>query len=467
MTFRGRLLSAATLVTLVTLGIALVAIYLSVNDSQEDQLDAALLREAYEEARETASKGGDELVISSRPGPMANDVGPLTKFAVIYGAESQVIAATPAFGNDVPPAGFWRHPLGEPFNAWIGKEHLRAVRVPVPGHEGVVLVLAAPRADLDGDARFLARANLLILGIAVIWTVGVGGWLLRRLTRDHDRIIAVARRVSAGDLTARVGAGSHDREIAQLGRDIDEMIERIGLLVVSQQRFIAHAAHELRSPLTTLYGELSLALRKQRTADEYRAAMEEALASTRQLRDLTEDLLTLARLGAGPLQPGVRVPLRSVVDAAVASVGGLLAERPVRVVVQGDDVAVEGQARDLERLLRNLIENAIQHASSEVMVTLTALPDPRVLVTDDGPGIQAEDLPRIFEPFYRGARDRAERNAGTGLGLAIASEIARLHGATLGASTTARGAAFVVQFQASAASSGSSMNTSPASTTTG
>lgn len=466
MTFRGRLLSAATLVTLVTLGIALAAIYLSVNDSQEDQLDAALLHEALEEARESASKGGDELVISSRPGPMANDVGPLTKFAVIYGPDSRVIAATPAFGGNVPPAGFWHHPLGEPFNAWIGKEHLRAVRVPVPGHEGVVLVLAAPRADLDGDARFLARANLLILGIAVIWTVGLGGWLLRRLTRDHDRIIAVARRVAAGDLTARVGAGSNDREIAQLGRDIDEMIERIGQLVVSQQRFIAHAAHELRSPLTTLYGELSLALRKERSAAAYRLAVEEALASTRQLRDLTEDLLTLARLGAGQTQPPEPVHVLEVAKTALQSVGGLLAQRPLEVSVKGDALLVAGHPRDLERLLRNLLENALQHAKQRVEVTVQAEPTPLVRVIDDGPGILPEDLPRIFEPFYRGARDRADRNTGTGLGLAIASEIARLHGATLQASNGTTGATFVLQFQA-AVSSGSSTNTSPPSITTG
>jgi two-component system heavy metal sensor histidine kinase CusS len=448
MTFRGRLITAATLVTLLTLGIALGAIYLSVNDSQQDQLDAALVHEAREEAQESASQGGDELVISQRPGPMANDVGPLTKYAVIYGPDGRVIAATPSFAGDVPPATTWRHRLEEPFNAWVGKEHLRAVRVAVPHHPGTILVLGAPRADLDGDATFLARAMLLVLGTAVVWTITLGTWLIHRLTRDHDRIIAVARLVAAGDLSARVGRRGPDREIAQLGHDIDEMIERLSLLVASQQRFIAHAAHELRSPLTTLYGELSLALRKDREAEAYRKAIVEALASTKQLKDLAEDLLALARLGAGPAEVPAHVSLLALAHEAASASAWVATPRQVVIQVSGQEAMVAGQPRDLLRLLRNLLENAARHATPSGRVTVEVQHDgsyATVTVMDDGVGVQPQDRERLFEPFFRGNEDRAGGEGGAGLGLAIAAEIARLHGGSVQLLASDQGATFAVR----------------------
>lgn len=435
MSFRGRLVSAATAVTLLTLGVALVAIYLSVNDSQQDQLDAALVAEAAEEAREAGSQGGDELVISNRPGPMANDVGPLTKYAVIYGPGGSIVAATPTFRGQPPQQQTWRDDLGQPFDAWVGVEHLRAVRVPIPGQPGSTLLLGAPRTDLDGDAAFLARAMLLVLGVSVVWTIGLGTWIVLRLTRDHERIIAVARRVAAGDLSARVGQSEGDREIAQLAHDIDEMIDRLSLLVTSQRRFIAHAAHELRSPLTTLYGELSLALRRDRDAAAYRETIAEALTSTRQLRDLAEDLLALARLGAGPDQSAAPVELLATARQAVAAADWILKARGIRAQVNGDEVCVQGHARDLERMLRNLVENAGRHAKpgGEVHVTAGAANGIAwVRVADDGAGVEPQDRERIFEPFFRAAAERAQQDGGgAGLGLAIAQEIAQLHGGSI------------------------------------
>src|SRR5690606_36066235 len=116
---------------------------------------------------------------------------------------------------------------------------------------------AAPRTDLDADARFLQGAMTTGLVIAFVWTIFVALAVFHRLTRDHRTIAEVARRVAAGDLAARINLQKGDREIVQLASDIDAMIERLGLLLGLQQRLFANAAHELRSPLTTLYGELS------------------------------------------------------------------------------------------------------------------------------------------------------------------------------------------------------------------
>ena len=435
MTFRGRMVGAVTAVTVVTLGGAFMAIYFAVNRSQERQLDAALLGEALEEAREVAALGGTQLAISDRPGPAANDVGPLTKYGAIYDAGGTVLAATPTFRAEPPPLATLPRSPGHCFDlnldSSLRREDLRGVLVAVPSRAGVRLLLAAPRTDLDGDAAFLRGAMLLVFAVAVAWAVAVANWVVRRLTRDHQTIAAVARRVAGGDLGARIELLSSDREVVQLARDLNEMIERLGMLLASQNQFIAHAAHELRSPLTTLYGELSLALRRSRDIDSYRQSIEEALGSARRLKTLAEDLLTLARLGAPQDEPKEEVRVSAVIEAAARSVAAEAAERSVAVRVDGACHVISARALELERLFRNLIENAIRYSPRGGTVRAGLREEAggvAVMIADEGPGIPVEDRERIFEPFYRGPRAQASDLPGAGLGLAIARQIARSHG---------------------------------------
>src|SRR6187551_2782278 len=271
--FRGRLVAGVTVITMVTLGIGFTIVEVLVTRSQERHFDHALVHAAHGEVAEIAATG--RLAISARPGPAPNDVGPLPKYGAIYGPGGEVQAATTRFGG----------------------ENLRAVVAEIPSHPGTVLLLAAPRADLDGDAVFLRRAMELVFIVAVAWTVGVATFMVRMLTRNQRRIAEVVRRVAAGDLAARVGALEASGDEARLIQNLDEMIERLSNLFSAQRVFIAHAAHELRSPLSALYGELALALRRSRNAEEYRAAIQEAFQSTRQLKGLAEDLLAVARLG--------------------------------------------------------------------------------------------------------------------------------------------------------------------------
>jgi len=455
MSFRGRFVVATSAVSLLTLGLSFGAVDIAVNHSQERQLDEALIHEALEEAQEAADIGGDQLAISDRPGPSGNDIGPLTKYGAIFGPRGEVRAKTDTFGATPPVRPPVDQSLRDPFDMWHDAEHLRAVLVPVPGHPGTTLMLAAPRTDLDNDKVFAHRAMLIVFAVAVFWSAAITTWVVRRLTREQQAISAVMLRVADGDLTARVGLRSRDREIGRLAESVDHMVERLALLVESQRQFIAHASHELRSPLTALYGQLSLALRRPREPEEYRHAIAEALSASRQLKDLAEDLLGLARLGVdNPRPPLTRVPLADVVAAAIRTVQGEVEQRDVALRVEDDGTSVLGTERDLERLLRNLVENAVRHSprGGEVTVTVTGQPGGAVVtVTDDGPGVAADDRGRIFEPFFRGARDRAAEEGGAGLGLAIAREIARQHGGDIRLDDAAgRGARFLVTLQAHA-----------------
>jgi two-component system heavy metal sensor histidine kinase CusS len=445
MSLRGRLIAIVTTVTTITLGGAFLVVFFLGNRAQLIRLDEALHAVAVEQAEEIAATGDASHVLPVRPGPRANDVGPLPRHVALYDQTGAVLATTPSLSRSAPALDSLPPARRECFNLWVGHDHLRGVLVDVPHRPGMHLLVATSRADVDGDERFLARSMLIVFVFAVGWAALVATWLVGRLTRHHDRIAAVARSVAAGDLSARIGARRTVADMDQLGRDIDDMIERLGMLVTSQQRFVAHAAHELRSPLTTLYGELSHALRKQRDAESYRKTIEEALDSTRKLKVLTEDLLALARIGSSGEEPRHSVGVQELARAATASVASEAAERGVTVRVSGTDATVTGRPMDLERMVRNLVENGVRHAppSTEVEVTTSEQAGHAVVrVADQGSGVDPSDRDRVFEPFYRGAAERAKDLPGAGLGLAIAREIARLHGGDVHLLDSERGAVF-------------------------
>jgi two-component system heavy metal sensor histidine kinase CusS len=429
MSFRGRIVGGVSAVTTLTLGGACLGVYLIANAAQLDRLDDALRTVAAEEAAALATQTADPPVLKGSTRVRTYDAVPLPRWAALYESAGRVVATTPAF--PAPPPFGALPPASEPFvDFWSGRDHLRGIVVDVPARR-LTLLVATSRAEVDGDAAFLARSMAVVFLAAVAWAALVTYWLAGRFSKDHRAIAAVARRVAAGDLAARVSIRSPDRQVAQLGRDIDEMIERLGLLVSSQQRFVAHAAHELRSPLTTLYGELSHALRKERDAASYRQTIEEALDSTRKLKALTEDLLALARMLAPQGEPAERASCADLVHAAAGAVAGEAAAKRVAVEIDAEDALVSGHPRDLERMVRNVLENAVRHspAAGTTRVRIRRAGGAvEILVSDDGPGVPDAQRERIFEPFFRGESERSLDLSGAGLGLPMAREIARAHG---------------------------------------
>lgn len=446
MRFRARLVGAVTGVTMVTLGGAFAVVSRMVNADQQRQLDVALIKEAHEEASESA-RGGDgaTLLISDGPGPFANDIGPLTKYGAIFGPDGHVLSATETFHGHVPPLSLLAHGPDECFDFWFHREHLRAVLTPVPRHPGNLLMLAAPRLDLDSDTAFLHRAMLIVFAVAVAWAALVATWIVRRLTRGHAAVTRVARRVADGDLSARVALDGDDPEMAQLGQDVNQMIDRLSQLLRTQEEFITHAAHELRAPMTTLYGELAHALRRSRDDHGYREAIAGALESTQRIKELAERLLTLARIGGSTEEPTAPLLLDEVLTRAARAVQGAAGGHDVTLAVPPSGVWVRGHAQDLERLFCNLLENAIRHSPPGGVVQLFIRNDGAhvsVGVVDAGAGVAPDDRERIFEPFYRGKS--AYGTPGYGLGLAIGRKIARAHGGELTVADRQSGAEFVV-----------------------
>jgi two-component system OmpR family sensor kinase len=239
-------------------------------------------------------------------------------------------------------------------------------------------------------------------------------------------------------------------EVLQLGQSFNTMLDRIEEAFKAQQqsesrarRFAADASHEMRSPLTVIGGYLDVLLMG---AKDDRAETERILLAMQRennrLGRLVVDLLLLARIDANAgsvlrLQP---VQLDEVAERAVANISLVAGERDVRAVVSGGQARVTGDADQLYRVLTNLLDNAIRYTGPKGKITVAVEADVEqgqvsVSVTDDGSGIPAEELPRIFDRFYRADPSRTRDTGNAGLGLSICKSIVEAHGGCIGATS--------------------------------
>lgn len=439
MTFRVRTAAVVLALTALTMGAAFAGVWQVFMSAQRKQLDDALLEVARREASEAAA---GQLEFTDAPGPSANAVGPLPKFGVLYGVNGVPLADTHNFST-LPAM-----PRTRPYESGFDFDHdgmpMRGVVVAVGG-SGRRILLAAPRADFEEDARILARAMELAFVVGCLWAAVVAFGVATRLTREHRIVADVARRVATGDTSARVAFRSSDADLRQLAGDLNAMIERLVGLLAAQDRFIAHAAHELRTPLTSLRIELELALRSARDRSDFESAVRGALESARRLTDLAEDLLQLARVKAAHAED--QAALEDALTDAIAEVAPIGRARDVFILAEPLTAVVAGDRRGLARLFRNVLENAVRFSPRWEHVTVTGRVEAeRVLVSiaDRGPGIEPSDWDRIFEPFARSkANDGGE---GTGLGLSIARGLARAFGGEVTVAPDA-GGRFVVELR--------------------
>ncbi|MFF4620087.1 sensor histidine kinase [Nonomuraea jabiensis] len=281
------------------------------------------------------------------------------------------------------------------------------------------------RVPLEGAEKALQTLyGALLPGVPAVLLVVAGmTWIsVGRALAPVAAIRAKVADITARDLHQRVPVPGSKDEIAALATTVNGTLDRLETAVDTHKRFVADAAHELRSPIATLRARLELAEPSELTR--------EALADVERLQSLAADLLILAKLDAGE-------PLR----AAELDLGQVAAEESVRARRRPDvgleldiepDVVMKGSRAHLDRLVTNLADNAVRHASSTVRVRVHAEEDQAVLeVRDDGPGIPPEHREAVFARFTRLDEARARDAGGAGLGLPIARDIAHLHGGTL------------------------------------
>jgi len=415
-----------SLLMLFTLSLSFVAIAALLDRYQERQLDTALLEVARAEAREAPA---NHFSFTARPGPAANDVGPLDKYGIIFGDQGQVLAATQPFDRGGPRLRDLNPVVDAPFDFSFADAKYRAVETTIPGFPRHRLLLAASREDLDGDSRFVRKAMAIALAASALCSLTAIGWLVRRTMREHDRIAETLHRIARGETEVRVPAEVSDVELRRLGRDIDEIAGRLASLLGHQRRFIAHAAHELRSPLAALHGEIQQALRKERTIDEYKTSFAFLLRASGRLKNLADQLLDLAR-AQEPATPIEAVPLAAAVREAIESLAPLAKEKSVEIRGSAAACAVYAAQSDLERIIRNLLDNAIRHSPIGGTIELVSEAVDGAVhlrVRDQGAGVARAERESVFEPFNRSSLARSQAH-GAGLGLSIARELSRKHG---------------------------------------
>lgn len=427
MKFRTRIVAAFSATVLGTFGVGFVGINTIIQRSELRELDEAVHEAVADELHEFERNPH----LSQITGPTGDDSAPLERYAVLFRGNDEV-ERSKGF-NCEPPKNLDRK---GPFTYRCGNVNVRGLVTAVPSHPELRLYVALPRTNLDNDNKLLRKTLAVVLLLSLMTTTLVAFVVVRRLTQQHEAIAVAARRVANGDMGARATLMSSDSDVVQLTKDINVMIERLGALVESRERFIAHAAHELRSPLTALYGELSLAARRERSNAEYKETVDEALDASRRLKALAEDLLSLARSGTSKALPKDPVAVGDVFAEALAPLRETMSSKAITMPMPEQAYTVLGRKSELARLFRNLFENALRHSPAGSTIKVDVAPGPTtgevvVTVQDAGEGVPAEERDRIFEPFYRGAQHRADAQSGTGLGLAIALEIAKSHGGDL------------------------------------
>jgi len=457
MRLRTRLLLSVTAVTTTVLAASFVPLYVLIDAAETRDLDHALFRHAYTAAQRLPTVYSPGRPLDAGWVRVPESLEPTTRYLVVYDGDGKVLAASANFADvapDLAELGVSDVTLeGTSLDVSFGEHTLRGVVMPVPGRDEFLLYAASQRS-IDDDTQYLWRILLLLFVFATLTTSLLARWVGSRLARDVHAIAGVARAVAEGNLDARVqGDARGSDETRALAADLDHMISQLSELVRSQRTFISHAAHELRSPLATLLGELQLALRRPREAPAYRDALEAMLGDVEVLVHLTEDLLLLARLQSGTAPVPAPIRIETAVNEALRMARGRAEARGITVRATGLEAAHDAQVPavrggELARLLRNLIDNAITHspAGGTVEVTVKVGARLEVAVTDAGPGVAPEDRPHIFAPFYRAARETPEHPTGAGLGLAIARAIAQgIHGGLYLDDTHANGARFVAE----------------------
>jgi signal transduction histidine kinase len=369
-------------------------------------------------------------------------------------ADGQVRASTP--GMDGLPPLYTLTPGGnvvrvDPSVAvGLPAGSLTLTRERVDGPRGSFSILAASPLDTVRRSVDAVQGGLLVSFPLLVGAVGLLAWFLSgRALRPVELIRAEVEEISGSTLDRRVPVPGTGDEVARLANTMNAMLDRLQDASTRQQRFVADASHELRSPVAAIRTELEVAQRTARP-DEWPAVAERLLAEEARLEAVITDLLLLASLDEGAASEHV------VVDVSELATEEARRRAPERAAVAievdaPEPALVHASRTQLRRAVVNLLDNAGRHARATVRLSVHERDGRiRLLVDDDGPGIPEADRERVFERFTRLDDHRARNGAsggtsgGAGLGLSLVQRIAVLHGGTAAIDTAPLGGARVV-----------------------
>jgi signal transduction histidine kinase len=373
--------------------------------------------------------------------------------ALVLGPDGSIILGTI---EDVPPwapAALRAARIGRAFTVRNGGHELRALVERRRKHGFTSRIVVWQSMQIVHDVETPVVIGLALLGLVVsIGGYAIGSLIARRGLRPLTSITAIVADIAANDLDARVGPQPHADELGRLATTFDRMLDRLQSAFERQRRFTADASHDLRAPLATLRAEVDLALRRERTAPEYRSALAAVAEDADQLDRLIDSLLAAARSDGDELalRP---LDLTLVARECVTEIAAFA--RAKNVTLQTDFATggeIDGDPDLLHRAVLATLHNAVKYTPETGAVAVAVAQDAEhvtLYVRDEGPGFSELALQHALDRFWRD--DTARGRSGSGLGLAIASEIVRrCHGVIKLGNRLQGGAEVSMEFPASA-----------------
>lgn len=301
-----------------------------------------------------------------------------------------------------------------------------------PALPPAALVIARSTRQIDEALVGLVHTLVVAVPLALAAAAAGGIFLAGRALKPVGKIAQTAEEIGETDLSQRIDVNTKD-ELGRLAAILNAMIERLEKAFQRQKQFTSDASHELRTPLAVIEAESTLALEKDRPSSDYRQSLETISQESKRMSSLIEQLLALARADAGKEQWNfTEVNLGELITDLATDVEVLCQEKGLRFRSgQTEELVVRGDEARLRELFMNLLDNAIRYTPAPGTISMSLRREGHmaiVAVKDTGVGIPAEDIPSIFERFYRVDKSRSRTEGGTGLGLAICKHIAEAHG---------------------------------------
>jgi len=312
-------------------------------------------------------------------------------------------------------------------------ERVRALVSDLGG--GLLLAVGDDLSRITEVEEAVATAFLWTVGLAAVLGVGGGVLLSRAFLARVDAIARTAEAIIEGDLARRVPVRGTGDDLDRLAGTLNRMLDRIGALMDSLRQVSSDVAHDLRTPLSRLHQRLEDARTHARLAAEYEAAIDGAVREAEGLLETFSALLRIAQVeGASPRAGFREVDLSAVTEAVADAYRPDAEEAGHRLTAEiAPGIVIHGDQELLTQAIANLVENALRHTPAGTHISVNLSQDCAagtcLSVADDGPGVEAEDLPRLVHRFYRGERSRT--TPGSGLGLSLVAAVAELHRAAL------------------------------------
>lgn len=326
------------------------------------------------------------------------------------------------------------------------KARLYALPVIDNGKRVGTVVTAVSLDPYQETGRTALIGSLILAALLLAAITLLAWWILGRALRPVSRMTADAATWSEHDLDRRFELGEPYDELTRLGATLDALLGRLAASLRHEQLFTAELSHELRTPLARITTQAELALKRERTTDEYRESLQAVLHSSEQMTRTVDALVAAARQEAGLSR--TTSDAREAVTQAVEAIRPIAADRGIEVVLRlpRASVRVGVDVELLAQIVRPLLENAARYANRCAHVELLENGTSAVIaVVDDGPGVQAEERELIFEPRVRGSAGQRTGADGAGLGLALARRLARSAGGDVVAEASGAGGQFVAR----------------------